>query len=81
MRLRLSSDVCSGSFSDLDARSREVCFAPMNGHRQTDPSRPKSARSGSEVVWTGRPRLSSPVHPGKPQTMDNSVADPSVPER
>jgi hypothetical protein len=32
-----------GSKADLDARSREVCFAPMYGHRQTDPSRPKSA--------------------------------------
>ena len=53
------TDVCSGSFSDLDARSREVCFAPMNGHRQTDPSRPKSANTGHlapadhELTYTG----------------------------
>jgi hypothetical protein len=33
-----------GSFSDLGARSCEVCFAPMNRHRHVDRLRPKSAK-------------------------------------
>src|ERR1700730_18348647 len=36
-----------GSFSDLGARSCEVRFTSMNGHRQADPAGPKSANTGS----------------------------------
>src|SRR5258705_13963270 len=32
-----------GSKSDLDARSSNVCFSPMNRHHQPEQRRPKSA--------------------------------------
>jgi hypothetical protein len=32
-----------GPFSEAGARNREVCFAPVNGHRQLVLSGPKSA--------------------------------------
>jgi hypothetical protein len=35
-----------GSFSEVDARIGEVCFAPVNGLRQSGLSGPKSATSG-----------------------------------
>jgi hypothetical protein len=39
-------DVCYGSFSDFGARSCEVRFASMNGHRQAASAGLKSAISG-----------------------------------
>jgi hypothetical protein len=44
-----SSDVGDGrfgSFSEVDARIGEVCFAPINGLRQSGLSGPKSVRPG-----------------------------------
>jgi hypothetical protein len=38
--------VAVGSFSEVDARIGEVCFAPVNGLRQSGLSGPKSANSG-----------------------------------
>ena len=51
-----------GSFSDLSARSCEVRFTSMNGHRQADPACPKSAKSRSSSLFSkavvlARPRL------------------------
>jgi hypothetical protein len=41
----LRSLVRSGSNSEVESRSRRVCFTPMNGHRQTGPTGPFRARS------------------------------------
>jgi hypothetical protein len=37
-------DVRCGSFSEVDAHIAQVCFAPINGLRQSGLSGPKSAR-------------------------------------
>jgi len=38
------------SFSDLSGSNRDVCSAPVNGHRQLDQSRPKRADSVEKVL-------------------------------
>ena len=49
-RDHLLADVSYGSFSDLGARSCEVRFTSMNGHRQADPACPLSAITGSQLI-------------------------------
>jgi hypothetical protein len=41
------ANVRSGSFSDLGALNREVCFTPENGHCAMQPACPLSANNGS----------------------------------
>ena|ERR1700733_9690449 len=40
------------SNSEVESRSRRVRFIPMNGHRQTRPTGPKSARFGSDKPYS-----------------------------
>ena len=47
-----------GPFSEVDARIGEVCFAPINGLRQSGLSGPKSANKRHAL------RLAGPVQPG-----------------
>jgi hypothetical protein len=54
------TDFRLGSFSDLGARSCEVRFTSMSGHRQAEPACPKSAMTGS-----GRPLFGHIDGPGK----------------
>ncbi len=42
-----------GPFSEVDARIGEVCFAPINGLRQSGLLGPKSAMSGSSPTPNG----------------------------
>jgi hypothetical protein len=42
--------VSYGSFSEVDARIGEVCFAPINGLRQSGLSGPKSADFVAKVA-------------------------------
>jgi hypothetical protein len=41
-------DVRDGSFAEVDTRIGEVCFAPINGLRQSGLSGPKNATTGLE---------------------------------
>jgi hypothetical protein len=59
---KLESNGRLGSISEVGARNREVCFAPMSRHRQLGHACPKSAISGSDkpyvAMWeheTGQP--------------------------
>jgi hypothetical protein len=44
-------NVSVGSDSDFDARNREVGFTPVNGRCQLGYLGPKSARSGSQLIY------------------------------
>jgi hypothetical protein len=44
------ADVSFGSFSEVDTRIGEVCFAPINGLRQPGLSGPKSADFVAKVA-------------------------------
>src|SRR5258705_9126843 len=44
-----SGDVSVGSKGDIGGRLDEVCFTPMNGHRQTAAACPFGANSGSRT--------------------------------
>jgi hypothetical protein len=50
-----ASGLVLGSFSDLGARSGEVRFTSMNGHRQADPARPKTFTKSDIDSITLRP--------------------------
>jgi len=49
-----------GPFSEVDARIGEVCFAPINGLRQSGLSGPKSANSGSGRTNSIKGRMPAP---------------------
>src|SRR6266568_4370626 len=46
----LIEPLCFGLLGILMTRTREVRFAPMNGHRQFEPSGPKSARTLPDIA-------------------------------
>jgi hypothetical protein len=64
------ADISVESFSDFGVRNGEVCFTPVNGHRQSVLSSPKSA--------TSRHRTSLPFNraweiPHRTQFADSSI--------
>src|SRR5271167_3142538 len=52
-------DVADGSNSEVGARNREVCFAPVTGHRQAKPAGPFCAANSRHGGALNRGSLNS----------------------